>query len=405
MRLILYPGKPKIDFMRIASLPLNEDLRLQDLYTYDILDSEAEREFDDLLEVAAQIYGCPIAAITFIDKDRQFIKAHKGLGDHMTETPRDIAFCAHTILQNEVMLVPDATQDSRFCENPLVTDGLYVRFYAGAPIVSNAGYKLGSICVIDRQPRELKEEETKMLTILSQQVSKLLELRLKNKLLKKRAEEQLKLEKQLLHKVLLEQENSALQISTALHENIAQGLAATRFYLELAGEDSLAKDELIHKSRSNVEQLVQQVRELSQAITPTTLREFCLEELLQNLLSHYYNKTATDTTLIYQGARQLPSAVAMAVYRIVEEQLKNIQQHAGATTVDINLLVSKCVHLCIKDDGVGVDLKLFQKGIGIQKILSRVENLNGDMDFSGAPGGGCQLVITIPLQPAAVSSC
>jgi signal transduction histidine kinase len=391
--------------MRIASLPLNEDLRLQDLYAYDILDSEAEREFDDLLEVAAQIYGCPIAAITFIDKDRQFFKAHKGLDETLRETPRDISFCAHTILQNEVLLVKDAAQDVRFCENPLVTGGLFVRFYAGAPIVSRGGYKLGSICVIDRQPRELKEEETKMLAILSQQVSKLLELRLKNKLLKKRAEEQLKLEKQLLHKVLLEQESSALQISTALHENIAQGLAATRFYLELAGEECLAKDELIRKSRSNVELLVQQVRELSMAITPTTLREFCLEELLQNLLSHYYNKTATDAKLIYQGTGQLPPGVAMTIYRIVEEQLKNIQQHARATAVVINLQVSKCVHLCIKDNGVGVDLKMFQKGIGIQKILSRVENLDGNMDFSSAPGGGCQLMITIPLQQSAVQAC
>ncbi|HEU4902230.1 MAG TPA: GAF domain-containing protein, partial [Flavisolibacter sp.] len=362
-------------------------------------------EFDDLLEVATQIYGCPMAAITFIDKDRQFFKARKGFGETITEMPRDISFCAHTILQNDVLLVKDAALDIRFCENPLVTDGLLVRFYAGAPIVSRAGYKLGSICVVDRQPRELMEEETKMLAILSQQVSKLLELRMKNKLLKKRAEEQLKLEKRLLHKVLLEQENSALQISTALHENIAQGLAATRFYLELAGEGSLAKDELIRKSRSNVELLVQQVRELSQAITPTTLREFCLEELLQNLLSHYYNNTATDATLIYEGTGQLPSAVAMAIYRIVEEQLKNIQQHARATTVVINLQVTKCVHLCIKDNGVGVDLKMFQKGIGIQKILSRVENLDGDVDFSGVPGGGCRLMITIPLQQSAVPSC
>ena len=384
--------------MRIASIPLNEEFRLQDLYSYDILDSETENEFDELLEVAAQMYGCAMAAITFIDRDRQFMKAGKGFAGDERETPRETAFCSYTILQNDVLLVKDATKDERFCNNPNVTGGPLIRFYAGAPIVSKAGYKLGSVCVIDNRPRELAPEETSVLTILSRQVSKLLELRLKNQLLKKRAEEQLLLEKEMLHKLLVEHDDHTLQIGTALHENIAQGLAATKFYLELAEGSKVEKDGLIQKSRHHVELLVKQVRELSHTITPTTLNEFYLEELLRNLLSHFSEKTAIKTNLLYQESCRLPFGVAMAIYRIVEEQLKNVQQHAGATLVVLNLQVTKCIHLCIKDNGVGVALHQFQKGTGFRKILSRVENLQGVMDLSGVAGGGCELTITIPLQ-------
>lgn len=384
--------------MRIASIPINEELRLQDLYSYDILDSETEKEFDDLLEVAAQIYGCPIAAITFVDRERQFFKATKGIDNAVRETSRDEAFCAHTILENEVMVVKDATQDVRFNENTNVSGGLLIRFYAGAPIVSKSGYKLGSVCVMDNHPRELKPEEIRTLTIISQQVSKLLELRLKNNLLKRKAEEQLQLEKQLLYRLLQEQDNYSLQISTALHENIAQALAATKFYLELAEGECIAKDDLISKSRQSVELLVKQVRELSQSITPTTLKDFCLQELLQNMLSDFYNRTGVTARLIYEGIRKLPSESAIAIYRIVEDQLKNIHQHANASAVTISLHVCQTVYLSIRDNGVGVELKSFQKGVGMQKILSRVEGLQGVIDLSGGPGYGCELKITIPFQ-------
>lgn len=386
--------------MRIAPILLKEELRLQDLYTYDILDSETEKEFNDLLEITAHICGCPVAAITFIDRDRHFFKAAKGIVHSVQEETWDFSFCSHTILKNEVMLVKDASQDKRFSENPNVTGGLSIRFYAGAPIISGAGYKLGSVCVIDSRPREIQAEEVRILTVISQQVAKLLELRLKNKLLLKKAEEHRQMEKQLLHRLLLEQENDFRHISTELHENIAQGLAATKFYLELAESSSLAQAELISKSRSNVETLVKQVRELSKSITPTTLRDCCLEELLQNLLSHFSTKTGIQGKLLYQGNRQVPPPVAMDIYRIAEEQLKNIQQHAQATAVVINITVSQCIHLSIKDNGVGVELAQFKKGVGIQKILSRVENLQGIVDISGTLGNGCELNITIPLPHA-----
>ena len=133
--------------MKIAPLPIDEESRIKDLQSYSILDSEKEKDYDELVELASQICDCPIALITFVDKERQWFKAGKQMEEK--ETIRDIAFCSHTILQNEVMIVTDARSDERFFDNPLVTGELQIGFYAGAPIISSAGHKLGAVCVID----------------------------------------------------------------------------------------------------------------------------------------------------------------------------------------------------------------------------------------------------------------
>jgi len=382
--------------MRIASIPFNEDLRLQDLYSYDILDSEKEKDFDDLLEVAAHIYGCPMAAITFVDNGRQWLKSKVGLDEEIHETSRDIAFCAHTILDNDVLIVEDATRDERFCGNPLVTGGPSIRFYAGAPIVSTGGYRLGSICVIDNEPRELSQQEAKMLQVLSRQISKLLELRLKNKLLRKTAEEQLQLEKHLMQKTLQAAEAEKQLISTELHENIAQALAASKFYLEMAETDGVATKDLIRKTRQNLTTIVGQIRELSQTIRPSLLPEVELKALLTSLLSQFHNKSSMEVHLMYEGDISIAAPQALAVYRIVEAQLQNVQSHARATSVVVNVNVFSCIYLSVKDNGVGFDSKTFRRGAGLTKILYHAEALNGKVEINSLLKGGCELVVTIP---------
>jgi len=384
--------------MRIASVPVNEDLRLQDLYSYEILDSEFEKEFDDLLEVVAQIYGCPMAAISFVDKDRQWFKAHKGLDANLTETSRDISFCSHTILESEVMIIGDAAADDKFKANPLVTESLLIRFYAGAPIVSKAGYKLGAVCVLDNKPRELSQDQAKVLTIISQQISRLLELRLKNKILKARAEEQIQMEKQLLKKALQEHEEERFNISTELHENIAQGLAAVKFYLEVAEESGDAQNELIRRSKHNIESILKQVQHLSSSITPSTLKDFNLKDLLKGLISKFYNDTGIQPTFMYEGRECIDSEVTMAIYRIAECQLSNVKQHSKAKNVTIKVNAYSTLYLAIVDDGIGINNCTFQKGVGINEIISRVESLNGHAIFSSTVKGNCELTVTIPMQ-------
>jgi len=167
--------------MKTQEISLDEVLRLNDLYSCNILDTPTEQDFDELVDLAALICGCPVALITFVDKDRQWFKAK--LNFDTQETSRDISFCSHAIQQDDVFIIENALLDTRFRNNPAVTGSVSVRFYAGAPVYSPNGYKIGTLCVIDRRPKTLLPRYIDALKKLSRQVSKLIELRLKTKML------------------------------------------------------------------------------------------------------------------------------------------------------------------------------------------------------------------------------
>jgi signal transduction histidine kinase/ActR/RegA family two-component response regulator len=152
---------------------LGESARIAELHACEILDTPAEQEFDDLTELAALICGVPIALISLVDVERQWFKSKIGL--ETAETPRSMAFCSHALGSSDVMVVPDALQDERFNTNPLVLQEPKIRFYAGAPLITKSRHALGTLCVIDRVPRELTAEQSKALGILSRQVVSLLE--------------------------------------------------------------------------------------------------------------------------------------------------------------------------------------------------------------------------------------
>lgn len=163
-------------------VPDNEEQRLKELRNYGIMDTEPESSFSDIVAIAAQICNVPIALISLVDENRQWFKASKGLD--VPQTPRDVAFCAHAINRpNEVMEVKDATNDDRFADNPLVIGAPEIRYYAGAPLVTSNGVALGTLCVIDNQPRELSADQKSALRALSNQVMAQMELRKHNKVL------------------------------------------------------------------------------------------------------------------------------------------------------------------------------------------------------------------------------
>ncbi len=159
-----------------APVPALEDRsRIAALRSYHILDTPGERDFDELCRLAAYLCGTPIATITFVDTGRQWFKSEVGLNVH--ETPLDDSICAHAILEDEILVVPDTLLDPRFRDNPLCTAGPKLRFYAGAVIRTDAGFALGTLCVLDHQPRQLTAPQLGALHTLAHQVMTLLELR------------------------------------------------------------------------------------------------------------------------------------------------------------------------------------------------------------------------------------
>jgi GAF domain-containing protein len=158
-----------------APLPENEARRLEALREYYILDTDAEKAYDDITALAAYVCHVPIAMISLVDESRQWFKSKLGLSRQ--ETPRDVAFCAHAILQSEPLIVRDATKDVRFADSALVTRSPHIRFYAGFPLSSPEGLALGTLCAIDRKPRQLSAEQKTAMEALSRQVMALLELR------------------------------------------------------------------------------------------------------------------------------------------------------------------------------------------------------------------------------------
>ena len=191
--------------MKIAPLPQNEKARIDELRKYNILDSEPEDVFENMVQLASYICKTPIAAVSLVDEHRQWFKAIVGID--AKETSRDVAFCAHAILQDEIMVVPDALNDERFFDNPLVSDGPGIRYYAGVPLVTPSGMHLGTLCVIDTEPRELLKEQLDAVKTLADSVMAHLNLRLSHKEIRKYVDE--------------------LQLSATIFESATEGIIIT----------------------------------------------------------------------------------------------------------------------------------------------------------------------------------
>ena len=161
--------------MRATPHP-QQDQRLRTLYNYEILDTPREEEFDEIVELAAEICDAPISVINLIDKDRQWFKAEVGLGAR--ETPLETSLCSHAILEERFVEIPDTLKDPRMADNPLCTAGDGLRFYAGALLIASNGLPLGTLCILDTKPRRLTALQRKAISVLSRQVMKQLDLRL-----------------------------------------------------------------------------------------------------------------------------------------------------------------------------------------------------------------------------------
>ncbi|MGH9942517.1 MAG: PAS domain S-box protein, partial [Pyrinomonadaceae bacterium] len=191
------------------------------------MDTAPEEAFDDLTGMAAYFCAAPTALVSLVDVERQWFKSRVGL--EADETPRNVAFCAHTILQPELFIVTDAARDARFADNPLVTGAPHIRFYAGMPLVTPSGHALGTLCVIDYLPRDLDDKQRAQLRALARQVVLLLELRRRTSSLKQTNQE--------LQQALAKQRQSkdVLQQSEEKYRTILESIEEGYFEADLAG--------------------------------------------------------------------------------------------------------------------------------------------------------------------------
>lgn len=196
--------------MILSPIATSEQERLMDLLRYEVLHTQYEEDFDQIVQLASSICKTPISTITLLDTHKQWFKAKVGIEN--TDGDRDTSFCGHAIHQTDIMEVKDALTDERFYDNPLVLGDPKIRFYAGYPLVSPAGYTLGTLCVIDNVPRSLTEEQKFTLRILGNQVMKLFELRLKNK-------------EALVRNQLIEEQKRKLEESKAIQNKIISIIA------------------------------------------------------------------------------------------------------------------------------------------------------------------------------------
>ncbi|MDB6034886.1 MAG: sensor hybrid histidine kinase [Verrucomicrobiales bacterium] len=217
--------------MKTAPFPENEASRLDALRRYGILDTPAEAAFDELTRLAAQICETPISLITLVDENRQWFKSR--LGFDLSETPRALSFCSHTILGNDILMVEDAKKDSRFSDNPLVIGKPQISFYAGMPLGSPDGYNLGTLCVIDQAPRHLTEHQLEALRILARQVTTQLELRRRLGELNRSVEEHKRTE-------------DRLRTSEAFYQTLVETLPQNILRKDLQGRFTFANKKFCH---------------------------------------------------------------------------------------------------------------------------------------------------------------
>ncbi|MAD88478.1 MAG: histidine kinase [Pseudoalteromonas sp.] len=159
--------------MKKPIVPQDEVMRVNHLHSLNILDTGSDIDFDRLTEFVANIFCVPIALISLVDTQRQWFKSKVGL--EANETSRDISFCGHAILNDEVFIVENALLDDRFSDNPLVVDEPSIRFYAGAPLKTSKGYKIGTLCIIDTQPREFRKQDIEILEKVASDIVSLIE--------------------------------------------------------------------------------------------------------------------------------------------------------------------------------------------------------------------------------------
>lgn len=350
--------------MESAAQHPSEESRLEALLRYEVLDTQDEEAFDELTELASSICNTPISLISLVDDHRQWFKSKVGLD--ATETGKDIAFCSHAILQDNVFEVPNALDDKRFVDNPLVTGAPDIRFYAGAPLKNAEGLSIGTLCVIDQEARVLTNEQRRALQVLAKQVISQLELRLNNRRL-----ERLNTEREQLFTVLAHDLRSPFTSILGVARRLKKRAQ------DLSPEDVSNMSELVLNSSLRVYQLLDELLQWSENRLGATKCEMEPVELLPLL---------TETiTLMSEGAELKAVNLSHRVERgvsmqgdptLIKTTLRNLVANAikyapenGRVLVSAKV-EGEWVEVSVEDNGAGVP-ELTKKSLFVECVKSQ----------------------------------
>jgi len=345
--------------MIAGAIPVNEKERLANLKEYNILDTPEEDSFNEIVKLASIICNAPISTISLIDEKRQWFKAKIGIDD--TETPREQAFCAHAINGNDLMVVPNAINDERFYDNPMVTNAPYIRFYAGMPIVTPDGNKLGTICVIDRKPRNLDDDQKFALQILAKNVMTLLELRIKNNNLSDTLS------------ALYTQSNETDRINNVnnrllsiLAHDLKNPLGAIQQTLEIFSDGDLStedRNEIALELKKNVGNAMNMLNEVLQWGTSqvegkeTDFKKINFKEFLDEESEKYYLLLKSKNNIFENNIEEGLSVNAdINMMRFIFRNLvMNANKFTSAGTIEVCTIDSDdFIEFVVKDTGVGM---------------------------------------------------
>jgi K+-sensing histidine kinase KdpD len=405
-----------------APAPKNESERLFALERYNILDTPREVEFDEIIELIAHICQAPVAVINLVAEDRQWFKAELGLGTR--ETPLETSFCAHALLEPGLLVVPNLTTDERFACNPLVTGESGFRFYAGALLETPDGYPIGTLCVLDTEPRDLDEHQRAALSTLAHHVMNLLDLRRKTKA-------------QALLAAKLEQH---LVQSRRLHAMVSHDLrtplgsvSLAASYIELASED-LGLREAAARILTATEAMTHLLGDLDDAQTtmPSDFSvsfERCrVSDLLDSTFDVLFSVAEgadVDLELHVDEGLPLLRCDVQRTAQILTNIIGNaIKFSSAGTTVEIEAVEDGAyVRFLVRDRGPGIAedelanvFRAFwrspsarEKGTGVGLAIARrlVELQNGEIGVDSELGQGTTFWFTLPIadaQPEATAS-
>lgn len=397
--------------MIAPSLHPREAERLAELDEFSILDTLPEEDYDNITRLASHICGTPISLISLIDKDRQWFKSRHGLA--VNETPREHAFCAHAIHSTEPFVIEDSREDKRFFDNPLVTNDPHVIFYAGIPLVTEAGLPMGTLCVIDDKPHHLNDDQLSALKALARQVMNLLKLR----------KQQKELEEGLAEKKRINQQLEQFA-HTAAHD-IKSPLTVITGYAQFLKEskDSLsAKDteEMlgnILESANDLKQLVNSLLAYSKDSSEYQNNKTIVSP--NELMGKVERLLRTDESFELNIINEVPhfcvntSAVEQVLLNLVGNAIKYNDKDKARIEVHFTEQ-GHHYEICVKDNGPGIEenrteeiFEVFKTGsthdkyghrghgigLAIVKRLSRA--MGGDVTLDNSPGQGCTFKVTL----------